>query len=116
MIALQPLPDSAVVGAAAVIVPTCMETAGAACMEHTRPMEAMMEAMDMMIVFFIHDDPIRDHPRFQVLPSLSSRSASATTSFSSPETLTDSFGLCAFEIGSSGPVTSTCASGKIFCS
>ncbi len=108
MIALQPLPDSAVVGAAAVIVPTCME--------HTRPMEAMMEAMDMMIFSFIHDDPIRDHPRFQFLPSLSSRSASATTSFSSPETLTDSFGLCAFEIGSSGPVTSTCASGKIFCS
>ena len=50
------------------------------------------------------------------LPSLSRSSASATTSFLNPDTLTDSLGLCAFEIGSSGPVTNTCASGKIFCS
>ena len=48
-------------------------------------------------------------------PSLASSSASATTFFFNPGRLTDSLGLCALDCGSSGPVTSTCAFGKIRC-
>lgn len=49
------------------------------------------------------------------LPSLSRSSASATTSFLNPDTLTDSLGLCAFEIGLRAG-DQHLRVGKIFCS
>lgn len=49
------------------------------------------------------------------LASLSSSNASVMTLFFNAGRLMDSFGLCALAFGSSGPVTSTCAFGKMRC-
>ena len=56
----------------------------------------------LLSLSLIHISPLicRYRAWTYALPSLSRSSASATTSFLNPDTLTDSLGLCAFEIGS----------------